>query len=782
MASDILTIDSKTPGIGITVTELPGNARVKTVSLATQVMSLDRDLVIRVTTAEPHQPRCLVEHDPERGTYAGVVTLCPQIEFDDERRELIFLVDRSGSMGGYSDDSNISQAKKALQLFFRSLPEDCFINIVGFGSRHEFLWPQSVRYGQDTLATASRHIEGLRADLGGTEICAPLKAIFAQPTFGGYDRQVFVLTDGQVSNTSETVSVVRNALRSSPSTRVFALGLGSGASHELVDGIAEAGNGTAAYSLDKNSLQGTVIAQLKHAIQPALNQVTIEWKGAEGAPPAYDATDSEGAEASSGTSTHADAAGGGGLLAAFAGSSVGSLLGFSKKKKPVNPADAEGFARAPHIVPPVLSGERFLSYVLISKGGKPPSAVKVTAQSPAGNLDVCLPVTEADVVQGTLLHTMAARALIHDLQSGRSWLHADAGAGGAHSHADVKKEIIRLGTEYSLASKHTSFVAVQKKAERRQRDIAAERAAVAPRQQHFVSRSRRGAAPPVAACAMAAPSAPRNMARGGGGVDRMMMMKKSVNSMPKKEKASSRKMKSKKRDMAMEGAAAPPPPPPSAAAPVMMDCLFDAGNAATNSGGGGGAFGGMPPPPAPGGAPPAENADLFGFLDVVQKESAKEEEDASSNNSFAEEECGAAASFDDSDDDDEDNSVVDASANRLRKQAAAPTVSPAQSLQQLIALQAFSGSFELTSGFADVVGVPQAKIAELAAKSGVDDKAAATLMMATAVAIAFFRQKLADLEDQWELVVSKSLKWLTKQAKAHSASVDTFIDSAAALF
>ena len=40
---------------------------------------------------------------------------------------------------------------------------------------------------------------GLKANFGETEILAPLKAIFALPVIDGYNRQVFVLTDGQVN-------------------------------------------------------------------------------------------------------------------------------------------------------------------------------------------------------------------------------------------------------------------------------------------------------------------------------------------------------------------------------------------------------------------------------------------------------------------------------------------------------------------------------------------------------------------------------------------------------
>ena len=37
------------------------------------------------------------------------------------------------------------------------------------------------------------------ADLGGTQVHGPLEWIFKQPAIDGYQRQVFVLTDGQVS-------------------------------------------------------------------------------------------------------------------------------------------------------------------------------------------------------------------------------------------------------------------------------------------------------------------------------------------------------------------------------------------------------------------------------------------------------------------------------------------------------------------------------------------------------------------------------------------------------
>lgn len=261
-----------------------------------------------------------------------------------------------------------------------------------------------------------------------------------------------MLTDGQVSNTADTIEVVRSAVRTSES-RVFSIGLGHGASHALVEGLAEAGRGTSNFCIGDSNLREMVISQLRHAIQPALTDVTIEWEGATGAPPSYESIDKSDVLAESSRQD---------LLSACA-PIAGSLLDFSARTKaPPHPAGIEGFTRAPFVPPPIHTGERFLSFCLVNKGGRPPVAVRVSASSPAGPLNTRLEVNPAEIIKGNLLHTMAARAHIHDLESGQSWLHQDTRGRGGHTlQARVKSEIERLGTEHSLVTQHTSFVSIQ---------------------------------------------------------------------------------------------------------------------------------------------------------------------------------------------------------------------------------------------------------------------------------------------------------------------------------
>lgn len=75
----------------------------------------------------------------------------------------------------------------------------CTINIVGFGSSYAALFPSPQPYNDETLELATAYATDLRANMGGTNILSQPMTI---------DRQVFVLTDGQVSNDSQVFDTI----------------------------------------------------------------------------------------------------------------------------------------------------------------------------------------------------------------------------------------------------------------------------------------------------------------------------------------------------------------------------------------------------------------------------------------------------------------------------------------------------------------------------------------------------------------------------------------------
>ena len=126
-------------------------------------------------------------------------------------------------MGG----SRIEKAKEALILFIKSLAQDTFFNVVSFGSNSEKMFNASVRYSDKDIDNAVKKVKAMSANLGGTEIYHPLQSLITQKPKEGYAKQIFLLTDGGVSNTE---GVIRMVGLNNKYSRVHTIGIGNGCS------------------------------------------------------------------------------------------------------------------------------------------------------------------------------------------------------------------------------------------------------------------------------------------------------------------------------------------------------------------------------------------------------------------------------------------------------------------------------------------------------------------------------------------------------------------------
>ena len=214
-AKDVAEVTSPTHTLSI-VPDASGDQLLVSLS---EEKPLSNDLVVLIKHKDPHVPKALVENGvetPERendfmSNPAVMINFFPEFTDVEAACEFIFLVDRSGSMSG----SYIRSARETLVLFLKSLPEGSFFNIIGFGSDYKKLFPKSVAYSQETLDKATAHAQQMEADLGGTELLPPLEHIFTNlKSLSGLPRQIFVLTDGSVSNTNACIKKVKQNLHS----------------------------------------------------------------------------------------------------------------------------------------------------------------------------------------------------------------------------------------------------------------------------------------------------------------------------------------------------------------------------------------------------------------------------------------------------------------------------------------------------------------------------------------------------------------------------------------
>ena len=232
-------------------------------------LDLDRDIIFHIDL--PLECCAVFQRNNIDSTYTGMITYLPNMFCNEyQNTDLIFLIDQSGSMQGQA----IRQAKEALNIILHSLPENSYFNIVSFGSTFKNFSLESVRYSQETLTSAKEYVRNMNADLGGTEIVPPLKFILNSKSFKGYKKLIFVLTDGQVANVNEIIETIQN--NTNNFSRIFSIGLGSGACHHLVNSIARSGRGNSMYVSLKENLEEKILQQISFALQPEIN-VDFSW-------------------------------------------------------------------------------------------------------------------------------------------------------------------------------------------------------------------------------------------------------------------------------------------------------------------------------------------------------------------------------------------------------------------------------------------------------------------------------------------------------------------------
>lgn len=255
------------------------NDKTKALVKLSEKFIADHDFGFKIQIEDAHKPKVLIEkgkNDAEGLLKNDIMMLnfFPKLNSSclSNKHEFMFIIDRSGSMHG----SRIKEAKDSLLLFLKSLPTGCYFNIIGFGSNFEALFKESsVPYTEESLKTALNYQEVLDADMGGTEILEPLQYVYKQALIPTHSRQVFLITDGEVYNTS---SIIRLVQINSHATKVFTLGIGEGASTSLVKGVARAGRGKAEFVKSGERMQPVVMRLLKYAMQISVTNVSIDWR------------------------------------------------------------------------------------------------------------------------------------------------------------------------------------------------------------------------------------------------------------------------------------------------------------------------------------------------------------------------------------------------------------------------------------------------------------------------------------------------------------------------
>ncbi|MFL6209862.1 MAG: VIT and vWA domain-containing protein [Pyrinomonadaceae bacterium] len=232
----------------------------------------NKDFILRYDVAGKRINDALLTHRAGRGGFFTLILQPPeQVEPDEiTAREIVFVLDTSGSMSGFP----IEKAKQTMQLALTHLnPQDTF-NLITFAGDTHILFPQPVPPTAENMKRAQSFLAS-RSGSGGTEMMKAIRAALDPSDAQAHVRVVCFMTDGEVGNDMEIIGEVQKH----PNARVFSFGIGQSVNRFLLDKIAEYGRGEAEYvTLEAD---GDAAAKRFHerVRAPLLTDITIEWNG-----------------------------------------------------------------------------------------------------------------------------------------------------------------------------------------------------------------------------------------------------------------------------------------------------------------------------------------------------------------------------------------------------------------------------------------------------------------------------------------------------------------------
>lgn len=242
------------------------------VRLKNQETIPNKDFILRYDVAGKKITDALLTHSTGHSGFFTLILQPPErVTVEDVTpKELVFVLDTSGSMSGFP----IEKAKETMKLALDNLyPYDTF-NLITFAGDTHILFPQPVSATKENLAKAQAFLE-TRAGGGGTEMMKAIKASLDPSDAQHHMRIVCFMTDGYVGNDMEIIGEVQKH----PNARVFSFGIGSSVNRFLLDNMAKHGRGEVEYVALNDD--GSAAARRFHerVRNPLLTDISIDWNG-----------------------------------------------------------------------------------------------------------------------------------------------------------------------------------------------------------------------------------------------------------------------------------------------------------------------------------------------------------------------------------------------------------------------------------------------------------------------------------------------------------------------
>ncbi len=245
------------------------------VALADGTVPLDQDFELLWRPVPSSLPRAMVFEETIAGQPHYLLMVVPPDAASDTSpavpRELIFVIDTSGSMHGTS----IAQAKRALTRALDALNAGDRFNVIEFNSTTRALYHESVTADAANVGHAKRFVEKLEAN-GGTEMRPALRLALDSAGAEAYLRQIVFITDGSVGNEEALYEIIESRLGRA---RLFTVGIGSAPNSWFMRKAAELGRGSFVVISALHEVGEKMDRLFDKLGHPQVTNIDVSWPG-----------------------------------------------------------------------------------------------------------------------------------------------------------------------------------------------------------------------------------------------------------------------------------------------------------------------------------------------------------------------------------------------------------------------------------------------------------------------------------------------------------------------
>jgi Ca-activated chloride channel family protein len=233
---------------------------------------LDRDVVVRWPVAAPRVGLQVDVGRPAKGDRSyGLLSIVPpspgSAAARARRRDLILLLDTSGSMGG----EPLDQSRRTCLALIDTLSDDDTLEMIEFSTSARRWKRKAVPASAGNKQDARSWLTKLEAG-GGTEMVQGVMAAL-EPLSGEAQRQVVLLTDGYIGFETEVVKAVADKLPAG--SRLHVVGVGSAVNRSLTGPTSRAGRGVEVIVAPGEDPERPVMRLLARTAQPIVTDLQL---------------------------------------------------------------------------------------------------------------------------------------------------------------------------------------------------------------------------------------------------------------------------------------------------------------------------------------------------------------------------------------------------------------------------------------------------------------------------------------------------------------------------